>query len=341
MQRAVLWDQQDIRIEEIPIPEPGPGEVLVKTVVSTTCGTDVKNYRRGYPLLRPPHPFGHEFSGVVAEVGLGVERVAVGDRVAVHNSAPCGCCYWCKHGQPSMCEHLVFNRGSYAEYVKVPEPIVRQNLFVLPDDMSHKTASLMEPFSCAVYGIENCPVEPGDTVVINGAGPIGLMFARLAVLKGSRVLVTDLSAERLQVAEKLGVWDVLNLSGVDDAVTAVRAHTDDGRGADVVIEATGLIDVWKTSCCMARKGGFVLLFGGTKAGSSLEIDATWLHYSQITIKGVFHTTPLAVSRAFQLLKMGVIDEYDFIQHEYRLPDLEAALLEHASGAVIKNCIVYD
>lgn len=341
MLSAVLWDRRDIRIVEVPIPEIGPGEVLVKNRVSTTCGTDVKNYKRGYPLLKPPHPFGHEFSGEIVAVGRDVRGFSEGDRVAVHNSAPCNECYFCKHGQPSMCENLTFNRGSYAEYVRVPEPIVRQNMFKMPDSMSHKTASLLEPFSCAVYGMESTPVHAGDTVVVNGAGPIGLMFARLAVLKGAYVIVTDLTAERLEVARRLGAHKTLNLTGVDDTVEAVRAVTDAKRGSDVVIEATGLIEVWKASCQMARKGGFVLLFGGTKSGSVLEVDATLLHYSQLTIAGIFHTTPLNVARAFKLLEMGVIDERDFVQHEYRLPDLEAAILEHASGAVIKNCIVYE
>ena len=240
-----------------------------------------------------------------------------------------------------MCEDMLFNRGSYAEYVKVPGRIVQQNMFKLDDSISHKTASLMEPFSCAVYGIDNCPIQQGDTVIVNGAGPIGLMFARLAVLKGGKVIVSDMKQNRLDVAEKLGVWKTVNLTGIEDSVTALRELTDEGRGADVVIEATGLINVWETSVKMARKGGFILLFGGTKSGSVLHVDATLLHYSQVTIKGVFHTTPLHVMKALELLKMGVISSDDFIQNEYRLPDLEKALLEHAEGKVIKNCIIYD
>ena len=341
MKQAMLFGVEDIRIVEQPIPDPGPGEVLVKNRISTTCGTDVKNFRRGYPLLKPPHPYGHEFSGVVAAVGAGVEHVKEGDRVACHNTAPCGHCYYCKHGQPSMCETLTYCRGAYAEYVKVPAPIVEQNMFVIPDSLSHKTASLMEPFSCAVYGIENCPIALGDFVVVNGAGPIGLMFARLAVLRGAKVLVTDMVPSRLETARRLGVWKALDLTGVEDTVAAVRALTDRERGADVVIEATGLIQVWETSVKMARKGGFVLLFGGTKSGSVLHVDATLLHYSQITIKGVYHTTPAHVAAALELLKLGVISAEDFIQNEYPLDQLEAAIREHASGAVIKNCIVYD
>ena len=338
---AMLYGVEDIRIMEAPIPEIGPGEVLIQNKVSTTCGTDVKIFKRGYPLLNPPHPYGHEFSGVIADIGKDVKGFHVGDRVAVHNTAPCNECYFCKKGLYSMCANMTFNRGSYAEYVKVPEVIVRQNMFVLDDSVSHKTASLMEPFSCAVYGIENCPIQLGDTVVVNGAGPIGLMFARLAVIKGAKVIVTDMMKNRLDLAEKLGVWKTCNLTGVENSVETIRSITDEGRGADIVIEATGLIDVWRTSVQMARKGGFVLLFGGTKTGSTLEVDSTLLHYSQITIKGVFHTTPLHVMMALELLKMGVISSEDFIQNEYRLPDLEKAIREHAAGGVIKNCIVYD
>jgi L-iditol 2-dehydrogenase len=341
MRQAMLYEVEDIRIVEQPIPAPGPGEVLVKNKVSTTCGTDVKTFKRGYPLLKPPHPYGHEFSGVVAAVGAGVTVFKEGDRVAVHNTAPCGHCYYCKHDQPSMCESLTFCRGSYAEYVKVPAPIVAQNMFHIPDSLSHKTASLMEPFSCAVYGIENCPIALGDVVVVNGAGPIGLMFARLAVLRGAKVLVTDMVESRLETARRLGVWKTLNLTGVEDSVAAVRSLTEEDRGADIVIEATGLIQVWETSVQMARKGGFVLLFGGTKGGSVLHVDATLLHYSQLTIKGVFHTTPRHVAAALELLKLGVISAEDFIQHEYPLERLEEAIREHASGAVIKNCIIYD
>ena len=341
MKRAVLYAQQEIVIEEIMIPEIKSDEVLVKTKVSTTCGTDVKTYMRGYPLLKPPHPFGHEFSGVLENVGSEVIGFKIGDRVAVHNSAPCNECYFCKKGDYSMCENLLFNRGAYAEFVKVPGRIVRQNMFVMPDTMSHKTASLLEPLSCAVYGIDLTPIQLGDLVVINGAGPIGLMFARLAVLRGARTVITDMVDSRLELAMKLGVWKTVNLSNVEDSVQTIINLTENKRGADIVIEATGLISVWNSSVRMVRKGGFVLLFGGTKSGSNLEVDATVMHYSQITLKGVFHTTPRHVAIAFELLKQGVIVSEDFIQHEFKIDDLETAILQHAHQEVIKNCIVYE
>jgi L-iditol 2-dehydrogenase len=341
MLRAVLYKEEDLRIEECEIPEIGDGDVLVKNKISTTCGTDVKIYKRGYPLLAPPHPFGHEFSGIIAAVGSKVKGFKEGDRVAVHNTAPCNECYYCKQGLHSMCEDLLFNRGSYAEYVWVPERIVHQNMFKLSNAITHKTASLLEPLSCAVYGIENCPIHLGDTVVINGAGPIGLMFTRLAVLRGAKVVVTDMSDNRLKLAEKLGAWITINLTNVEDSVEAVKAVTDSKRGGDIIIEATGLIGVWESSVRMARKGGFVLMFGGTKSGSTLRVDSTLMHYSQLTIKGVFHTTPRHVMTAFEMLNMGVISSDAFIQNEYKLEELELAIKEHAQGKVIKNCIVYE
>lgn len=176
MLRTVLYNEEDLRIEECEIPEIGDGDVLIKNKISTTCGTDVKIYKRGYLLLEPPHPFSHEFSGVIAAVGKNVKKFKEGDRVTVHNTDPCNQCYYCKKGLHSMCEDMMFNRGSYAEYVKVPERLVNQNMFKLSNEISHKTASLLEPLSCAVYGIENCPIQLGDTVIINGAEPIGLMF---------------------------------------------------------------------------------------------------------------------------------------------------------------------
>lgn len=340
MKRAVLYNQEELVIEQADIPEIAEDEILLKNKVSLTCGTDVKIYHRGYPRLKPPHPFGHELSGVVEKVGSKVTKFAVGDRVATHNTAPCNKCYYCKNHQHSMCDDLVYIRGAHAEYVRIPAPVVEQNMFLIDDNMSHKTAALMEPFSCAVYGVDECNIRQGDTVVIIGVGPIGLMFARLAVLKGARVIVSDMVASRLEIAKKQGVWKVVNAKDSPNSTEEILSLTDDKRGADIVIEATGLIPVWEESFKLARKGGMVLLFGGTKSGSKLTVDATQLHYEQITIKGIYHTTPRHVLQAFELLKLGVIKEDDFIDNEYPLEDLEKAVLEHSSGKVIKNAIIY-
>jgi len=342
MKRIRFYKPGDIRVEEAEIPVPGPGEVVVQNKVALTCGTDVKIYKRGY-RFEPPFDMGHEAAGIVYAVGEGVKKFKRGDRVVAHNSAPCNRCYYCKKGQHSMCSELLFanyESGAFAEYQKIPAPIVEQNMFRIPDGMSFKQAALMEPFACAVYGTSLMPIELGDTVCVNGCGPIGLMFVRLCYLRGARVIACDMSEFRLGVARKLGACHTVNINSVSDQAAAVRELTEDSRGVDVAIEAVGLPEVWSIAFNMVRPGGVVLCFGGTKKGLEVPIDTTKLHYEQITIRGVFHTTPLHVNAAFELLKMNAISAEDFVQNEYRIEDAEKALLEHAGGTVIKNAIIY-
>lgn len=339
MKQAFLQKPKELLINELNIPDISDNELLVKNIVSTTCGTDYKNYQRGYPLLNDGQPFGHEFSGIVVDVGKNVQNFEIGDRIVAHNTAPCNKCYFCKQAQHSLCDKLIFNRGTYANYVKLPREIIEQNTFILPDTMSHKTACLLEPFSCAVYGRSQITIEPGDTVIVNGCGPIGLMFIILAKYSGAKVISTDLSEYKLKKAREVGSDVAINMTNKNS--DSIRKYTPNNRGGDVVIEATGVISVWESSLEMVRKGGEVLLFGGTKKDSILTADANLLHYSQITIKGVFHTTPKYVEKAFDLLKMNILDETIFIQNEYPIEDLEKAIIEHGNGSVIKNCIVYE
>lgn len=343
MKRVMFYAPKDIRVEETNIPVPGFGEVVVKNELTLTCGTDVKTYMRGY-RYEPPFSMGHETAGVVYKVGEGVNKFKVGDRVVPHNSAPCNHCYYCKNGLHSLCDDLIqnqFTNGGYAEFQLIPRQIVEQNMFHIPDDMSYKQAALLEPLACAVYGTDNVPIKLGDTICVNGCGPIGLMFIRLAYLRGARVIACDLSENRLMLAKKLGAAETIKITKGLDQVHAVRHLTEDRRGVDAVIEAVGLPEVWSLSIDMVRKGGFVLCFGGTKKDVKVPIDTTKLHYSQITLKGVFHTTPEHVNQAFELLKMRAIESEDFVQNEYPIDDVEQAILEHAAGDVIKNCILYS
>lgn len=339
----MLYEPGDLRIIECEKPKPGKGEVLIKNEVSLTCGSDVKSYLRGYAKHTPPYNIGHEASGIVDSVGEGVTKFKVGDRVVAHNSAPCNECYYCKKGIHCMCEDFLANQlknGAFSEYQLIPERIVKQNMFHIPDDMSFKQAALLEPFACSVYGVSQVPVEQGDYVAVNGCGPSGLMFIRLLYLKGARVIACDRSKVRLETAKKLGAYDVINIDEVEDQVQAVKDLTPEGRGVDAAIEAAGSVKVWEMSINMVRPGGFVLLYGGTKAGEVLTVDTKLLHYSQVTIKGLYHTTPLYVNQAFELLKMKVIDEKDFVYNEYKLEDVKEALMNHHEGNVIKNYITY-
>lgn len=242
-----------------------------------------------------------------------------------------------------MCVDLIqnqFKNGAYAEYQLVPEKIVELNTFLIPEGMSYKQAALLEPLACALYGTEMTNFDIGDTVCVNGCGPIGLMFIRMCYLRGARVIACDLSNERLQLAKKLGAVETINIKDVKDQAQAVRDLTEDKRGVDAAIEAAGLPEVWSIALDMARPGGEVLFFGGTKKGLTVPVDTTKVHYEQLTLKGVFHTTPRHVNAAFEMLKMNAISADDFVQNEYPIEDTEKAILEHASGKVIKNCIVF-
>ena len=274
-------------------------------------------------------------------MGRGVDKFKVGDRIAAHNTAPCHSCYSCQVGDYSMCDDLRQMRGTWAEYVKIPASLVRETIFKIPDTMSHKQAALLEPLSCAVYGVDLSDIKLGDLVVVNGCGPIGLMMLKCAKLKGATVIACDFTDLRLETAKKLGADMTVDLKEVDDQVEAVRELTPYGRGVDIAIEATGVPEVWEKNMLMARKGGMVMEFGGCKPGTTITVDTKLLHYSQLTIKGVYHTTPKHVGMAFELIKRGEFPEDIMINKSFKLDEALDALLSHAKGEVIKNEIVID
>lgn len=333
----MFYEPEDVRMEDIPVPEVGPGEVLVRIGAALTCGTDVKTYRRGHPTLFPelPSPFGHEFAGNIERVGEGVEGWTVGTRVVAANSAPCNRCYYCKVGDQSMCEDLRFLNGAFAEYIVVPRRIVEQNLYEVPEGMEFSRAALLEPLACAVHGVVRTPISTGDTVAVIGAGQIGLMFVRLATERGARVICVDRSEDRLSVARELGAEETVRADEGVDTIEAVRDWTPNGRGADAVIEAVGYPELWEQALQMARKGGDVTLFGGAPSGTEMRVDTVLLHYSQLTIRGIFHHTPYTVQVAFDLLKSGRVDPEPFISGVRPLEDVVAALESHGRQEGIK------
>ena len=201
MKAIQYYGPQDIRYEEVMVKPPEDGEVVVKVMAALTCGTDVKTFRRGHPVLikEVPSGFGHEFAGIVEKVGRGVENVKPGDRVVAANSAPCGECFYCKREEYNLCENLNLLNGAYAEYITVPARIVKKNMLILPDDLSFERAAFCEPLANVVHGAERTGIKPGDTVGIIGIGPIGLMFARIAKLMGARVIVAGRNPMKLLI----------------------------------------------------------------------------------------------------------------------------------------------
>ncbi len=336
MRAAIFYGPGDLRLEDVPSTEPGPGEILVEVKAAATCGTDLKSYRRGHPKLFPTVParFGHEFAGVVSAVGDGVTAFTPGMRVVSANSAPCYECWACKINRQSLCENLEFLNGAFAEQIVVPASIVARNTYQLPDTLAFEAAAPLEPLATVVHGMAESGITLGDVVVVHGAGPIGLMFVRLATLRGASVVCVDRSAWRLEQAASAGAVETIDLTDLatpEARATAIRYVTPGGRGADVGIEAAGLSEVWEQTVQTLRPGGTAVLFGGPPRGTSFSVDTVDMHYSEYTLKGVFHHTPQYVQTAVSLLSDGKVDGYSLITETRPLDRLVNSLEDMAQG----------
>jgi L-iditol 2-dehydrogenase len=341
MRGVVYLEPGRIELRELPTPQPGPNDLLVRIRAGLTCGTDVKTYRRGHPIIKPPTLFGHEYAGDIVEVGANVSGFEPGTRVVAHNSAPCGTCFWCKHGQTNMCDQPVYNFGAFAEYIVVPGPIVRLNTYEIPDHLSYAQAAIMEPLSTVVHGQGVVDIQPGETVAIIGVGgPIGLMHLQMALHRGaSQVIGVDLKEPRLAVARQLGATTVINPQLVDP-LEAIFDLTK-GRGVDVAIESAGTAATWLTALRSARKGGRVLWFGGLPQGTEISLDTHIVHYNELSLFGTYHCTTQDVYRAFQLITAGVVDARPLISGEMPLERVEDALQEMIAGTCVKMAILPD
>jgi L-iditol 2-dehydrogenase len=338
---ARFYAPGDLRVEEVDVPKIGKGELLIQNRVALTCGTDLKMFLRGHRLATPPLIIGHEFAGTVDKVGEGVDGFEEGMRVVAANSAPCMSCYYCRIGKPNLCDRLdevlvgFSSSGAYAEYVRLPARIVKQNTYEIPKDVSFESAAFVEPLACVVHGIELSNIKMGNQVFVIGAGPIGLMHIQLAKVRGARtIVVADLSPERLQRATQLGADQSIAAS---DPVNQVKALTDN-RGADVTIEAVGKPETWELAVRASRKGGTVVLFGGCPAGSTASIDTGLVHYGELTLRGVFHHTPSDVREALTLISTGRVRVAPLVTHRMRLTEVEAALRLMQKGTAIKVAI---
>ena len=309
--RALLFHGPgDLRVEEIPRPEPGPGDVLVQVEVALTDGTDAKAFRRGHPLLleQTPSPFGHEFCGV---------DVATGRRIVAANSAPCGECAPCRRGEETLGDNLrPFLNGAYAEYLLVPERIAARNLLPVPPGLAPEVAAMTEPLACCLRGVERAELEPGQTVAVLGPGPIGLMLCAAAKDAGVHVVAVGGRAERRELAREFG------------------AEPGDGRGADVVIEAVGTAEAWRDALELVRPGGTVVFFGGRE----VAVDTFRLHYEELTLRGAFHHTPRHVRAALAFLASGAHPWERLVTHRVGLEGV-AGLFADPPPDLLKAAVV--
>ncbi len=342
MQAAVLHGREDVRIEDVPVPSAGPGELVVQVGAALTCGTDLKVFRRGYHarMIVPPALFGHEMAGTVVEAGEGVTAFRPGDRVVALNSAPCGECYYCSRGQENLCDDLLFNNGAYAEFIRVPARIVAKNTHVVPKGVPLEHAALTEPLACAVHGFEDSGPRPGDTIAVIGGGPLGLMILHVAALAGYETIALVRREGQAVAAKLLGATHVVQTRSITEAVEATRALTPNNRGVDIAIEAVGVPEAWQEAVELVRKGGTVNFFGGCAAGTHVSLDTNRLHYSDITLRATFHHTPEICRKALDLIADGRFQASAFITgraHLYELNRVFETLMNRSTE--IKTAIV--
>lgn len=337
MLAALLYGQEDLRLEAVPDPTPNAGEVVIQVGAATTCGTDLKVWRRGghAKMLKPPTLFGHEAAGRIVAIGENVTDWNIGDRVVANNSAPCLRCFFCKRHEYSLCTDLSFNNGTFAQYLKIPAAIVQQNLLPIPDHLSDAMAAMTEPLACVLHGVARSNVKPNDRVVLLGDGAIGLMFVA-AMAPTTEFYVFGGSETRLAIAQKFGAAKTFNYRDVD-VIPTVKDLTD-GWGADTVIEATGIPSAWETAIACARPGATVNLFGGCPRETTIEISTEQLHYNELTLKGVFHNTPEFVRSALSLIASGTVPFELLISEHRSLHDLEQVFQDMKQRKVVKVAI---
>jgi L-iditol 2-dehydrogenase len=338
---AILHGREKIQIEDVAPPALKPGEVRIRIEAALTCGTDLKVFKRGYhaKMIVPPAVFGHELAGAISELGDGSSEMGweIGDRVVVANSAPCGGCFHCRAGQENLCEDLLFLNGAYAESIAVPARLVQKNLLRLKPETHFRDAALVEPLACVVQGVEDTQLRAGQNVLVIGAGPIGLMFAVLAKNLGCHVTVAGRRAPRLAAAQRLGANQIVDIGNGSGLVAKVREATK--THFDAVIEAVGHPAVWEAAAHLVRKGGVVNFFGGCPAGTTITLDTTLIHYSNLTLLASFHHTPRTIRRALEFIETGAVRAADFVDGECPLTQLPELFQSMAAGnRVIKTLI---
>lgn len=329
MLAAVYRGQNDIRLETVPLPEIGPGEILLRVHTCGICGTDLKKIATGSHSA--PRIFGHETAGTVAAAGKRVTRFTLGDRVMVFHHIPCGHCYYCRHKTFAQCETYKKvgctagfepSGGGFAEYVRIMDWIVERGTVPIPDETSFEQACFVEPVNTCMKGIERLGLKSGDTVFVIGQGPIGIILSRLAQRIGARVITSDLYEPRLKIAEGFGLNESVNASRAD-AVAEVRRQTE-RRGADAAILAVGGDSLIKIALDSVRPGGRVLLFAQTQHGEA-SFDPAAICVDEKTLLGSYSASVDLQDESVRFVMGREMDLERLISHRFLLSRAVEAL----------------
>jgi L-iditol 2-dehydrogenase len=329
MLAAVYRGVNDVRLETVPVPKIGPGEILLRVHTCGVCGTDLKKIATGSHSA--PRIFGHETSGVVAAVGAGVKKFSPGDRAVVFHHIPCRQCYYCRYKTFAQCETYKKvgctagfepSGGGFAEYVRVMDWIVEQGTVRIPPGISFEQACFVEPVNTCMKGIATLNLQPGETVLAIGQGPIGIILSVLARRAGATVITSDLYAERLRIGESFGFKNLIDASQ-QDAVRSVRERTE-GRGADAVVLAVGSNSLIRPAMDAARPGGRILLFAQTQRGEAI-VDPAAICVDEKALLGSYSASVDLQEESVRFVMNREMDMEQLISHRFPLQDAARAL----------------
>nr|MBC7244286.1 alcohol dehydrogenase catalytic domain-containing protein [Chloroflexota bacterium] len=318
MRVAVYYNNQDVRLEEMPTPQIGPGEVLVKVIASGICGSDVMEW---YRIKKAPRVLGHEITGEIVQVGEGVKNYQVGDRVFVSHHVPCNTCRYCLSGYHTVCETLHttnYDPGGFAEYIRVPPLQVERGIYLLPDEVSFEDGVFIEPLACVVRAQRMARLQVGQTVLILGSGMSGLLHVALARASGAtRIIATDVNDYRLHAAQRFGADVVMHAT---EDVSARLRQVNDGRLADLVIICTGAYAAFIQALQSVERGGTVLFFAPTEPGVTVPVPVNDFWRNGITLMPSYGAAPFDLALALELIRARRVPVRDMITHRLSLAE---------------------
>jgi L-iditol 2-dehydrogenase len=318
MRVAMYYKNSDVRLQEMPVPKIGPGEILVKIQASGICGSDVLEW---YRIKKAPIVLGHETAGEVTQVGEGVVKFKPGDRVAVSHHVPCNTCRYCLAGNHTVCETLHttnFDPGGFSEYVRVPKLNVDRGVFLLPPEVSFEDGSFMEPLGCVLRGQRLARLMPGQTVLVMGSGISGLLHIMLAKALGAgRVIATDVSPYRLKAAKDLGADAVINAK---EDVPARLKELNGGWLAELVIVCTGAMPAFAQALKSVDRGGTLMYFATTNPGETLPVPINDYWRNGITLMPSYGNSPYDAEAAIALIRSGRVPVGKLITHRLGLAE---------------------
>jgi len=339
MRVAVYYDNQDVRLEERPVPQIGPGELLVKVEACGLCGGDTMEW---YLAHRAPIILGHEPTGTVFQVGEGVEKFKEGDRVYVHHHVGCMACHYCWRGDFTMCDHFTqvnIEPNAFAEYIRVPAELVRLDTHRLPDSVSFEEGTLIEPLACVLKGIKVAGIQPTDTVAVVGTGLMGLGFIQFARMWGAaKIVAFDFSEWRLEKARKLGANHTIN-PRIEDGKEELF-ELNGGRGADSVIVTPHELAPVEFGLSLAGKGATVHVFAPPPPGVELKLDLNDYFFRELTLTTTYSTTHIETQQVLNFLANGCIATQELITHRFGLDEVADAIqLLQQAGESLKIAIL--